>query len=59
MKPSTLLLAALFCSAAHAAPAADGNFSWTCTLTEKRQVTGGMRVGTKMAPRSVQVHDLD
>jgi hypothetical protein len=59
MKLSTLLLGALSCVPAHAAPAKDGNFSVTCTLTEKRQVTGGMLVGTKMAPQRVKVHHLD
>ncbi|MFN7857975.1 MAG: hypothetical protein ACK5OA_15640 [Acidovorax sp.] len=59
MKPSTLLLATLSCFAAHAAFAADGNFSMTCTLTEKRQVTGGMLVGTKIAPQRVKVHYLE
>lgn len=59
MKLSRLLLAALFCCAAHAAPEKDGNFSVTCTLTEKRQVTGGMLVGTKMTPQRVKVHYLE
>ena len=59
MKLSTLLLGALSCVPAHAAPAKDGNFSVTCTLTEKRQVTGGMLVGTKMAPQRVKVHKLE
>lgn len=59
MKLSTLLLVALSCVPAHAAPEKDGNFSVTCTLTEKRQVTGGMLVGTKMAPERVKVHYLD
>jgi hypothetical protein len=36
-----------------------GNFSTTCTLTEKRQVTGGMLVGTKTPPQRVKVDYLD
>ena len=59
MKPSILLLAALVCAPAHAAPAKNGNFSLTCTLTEKRQVTGGMLVGTKTPPQRVKVDYLD
>lgn len=59
MKPSILLLAALVCAPAHAAPAKNGNFSLTCTLTEKRQVTGGMLVGTKMTPQRVKVDHLE
>ena len=59
VKPSILLLAALVCAPAHAAPAKNGNFSLTCTLTEKRQVTGGMLVGTNMAPQRAKVDYLE
>ena len=59
MKSSILLLAVLSCSAAQAEPASGSKSSLTCTLTEKRQVTGGMLVGTKMAPQRVKVDHLE
>ena len=59
MKASILLLSALVFAPAHAEPAKNGDFSLTCTLTEKRQVTGGMLVGTKMTPQRVKVDYLE
>lgn len=59
MKLPILLLPVLLSSATQAGPGSSGNFSMTCTLTEKRQVTGGMLVGTKTAPKRVMVHYLD
>jgi hypothetical protein len=59
MKALSVLVPTLLCGAIQAGPASSGNFSTTCTLTEKRQVTGGMLVGTKTAPQRVKVDYLD
>jgi hypothetical protein len=59
MKSPIRLLAVLPSSAVQAGPDSSGRFSVTCTLIEKRQVTGGMLVGTKTAPKRVKVHYLD
>jgi hypothetical protein len=59
MKFPILLLSVLLSGAAQAGPDSSGNFSLTCTLTEKRQVTGGMLVGTKTTPTRVKVHYLE
>jgi hypothetical protein len=59
MKSTILLLPLLLSGAAQAGPDPSGNFSTICTLTEKRQVTGGMLVGTKTTPKRVKVHCLD
>jgi hypothetical protein len=59
MKFPILLLSVLLSGAAQAGPDSSGNFSMTCALTEKRQVTGGMLVATKTTPTRVKVHYLD
>jgi hypothetical protein len=59
MKSLMVLLPMLSSGAVQAGPVSGSNFSTTCTLTEKRQVTGGMLVGTKTAPQSVKVDYLD
>lgn len=59
MKYSILLLAGMLSGAAQAGPDPERDFSVTCTLTEKRLVTGGMLVGTGSAPQRVEVHFLD
>jgi hypothetical protein len=59
MKYPILLLTVMLSGVVQAGPYVDGDFSVTCTLTEKRQVTGGMLVGTKKPPQQVKVHCLD
>jgi hypothetical protein len=59
MKYPILLLTCMLSGAVQAGSGLDGDFSVTCTLTEKRQVTGGMLVGTGKPPQRVEVHYLD
>jgi hypothetical protein len=59
MKYPILLLTVMLSGVVQAGPPVDGDFSVTCTLTEKRQVTGGMLVGTKKSPQRVKVDYLD
>jgi hypothetical protein len=59
MKLPILLLSFLLTGANLGGPVSSRNFSMTCTLTEKRQVTGGMLVGTKITPKQVNVHYFD
>lgn len=59
MRYLILVLTGTLSGAEHAGPGPDGDFSVTCTVTEKLQVTGGMLVGTKAAPQRVKVHYLD
>ncbi len=59
MKLQILLLSLLWSGAVLSKSDTTGNFSVTCTLTEKRQVTGGMLVGTSTAPKQVKVTYLD
>ena len=53
------LLPTLLSGVVQAGSASSNNFSTTCTLTEKRQVAGGMLVDTKTAPQKVKVDYLD
>lgn len=59
IKAAFLLLPAFLSGAVQAGAASGGNFSMTCTLIEKRQVAGGMLVGTKTPPQRVNVDYLD
>lgn len=59
MKIHVFLLTLLWCGTVLSKPNNNGNFSVTCTLTEKRQVTGGMLVATSTAPKQVKVNYLD
>lgn len=59
MKFRILLLAILVSGAVHAGPDASGDFSATCTLTEKRQVAEGLLIPTKTAPQRIKVHYRD
>ena len=54
-----VLLPVLLSGVVPAGAASSGNFSMTCTLTEKRQVDGGMLVNTKTKPQRVKVNFLD
>jgi hypothetical protein len=58
-KALMVLVPILSSGAVQAGPESSSNFSTTCMLTEKRQVTGGMLVGTKTPRQPVKVDYLD
>ncbi|MDH5176870.1 MAG: hypothetical protein OEX15_09425 [Gammaproteobacteria bacterium] len=59
MRYPILFLTGMLSCVVQAEPSVNGDFSVTCTLTEKRQITGGMLVGTKKPPQQVKVSYLD